>query len=168
MDAQVLIGVGALFISATTYVWSRVREAAIRRAELVKSYTDSFYASRELSELFLKIDYEGLKFSEALLNTRAEVQLIHFLDLLNSIALHYFNRVLGWQDISGTTLGYALVRTHEDEGVRKYLTRIDSWDAEHSGTGAAFRFFRELGDSLKRKPGSAFPVPSRRRAPWLR
>jgi hypothetical protein len=165
VEAQLWIAMAALFISVTTYIWSRIREAAIRRAELVKSYTDTFYSSKEVSALFLRIDYEGYVFSESILNTPSEIILIHFLDLLNSIALHYHNRVLRWRDIAGTTLGYAIVRTYQDKEIQKYLTRIDAHGVahsgvSHSGTGTAFRYFRELGKYLDGKPTRAFHMRS--------
>ena len=127
---------------------------------MVKSYTDSFHSSEKLATLFLKIDYDKFEFSDALLGSPEELDLIHLLDLLNNLALHYRKRVLRWNDIAGTTLGYAVVRAYGDAGVQAYLVRIDEWDQDHSGTGAAFQFFRELGNGLGRQSGGGFPAPT--------
>jgi hypothetical protein len=166
VPAQFWVGLTALCVTVATYVISRRREDAIRRAELVKSYTDTFHSSERVATLFLRIDYDSFEFSESLLGSREELDLIHLLDLLNNLALHYRKRVLRWDDIAGTTLGYAVVRVHGDAGVQAYLARIDDWDQEHSGTGAAFQFFRNLGDSLDRGSGGRFPTPRDHR--WLR
>lgn len=99
MPAQFWVGLAALFVTVTTYVLSRRREDAIRRAELVKSYTDTFHSSEKLAALFLRIDYDKFEFSESLLGSPAELDLIQLLDLLNNLALHYRKRVLRWDDM---------------------------------------------------------------------
>jgi len=59
---------------------TRTAERRLRRAELIRSYTNDFYLSRDVVELFMDIDHERFNYDSTFLGSDRELALIHLLD----------------------------------------------------------------------------------------
>lgn len=149
--------VGALIVAVISYIHANYRDKSIRRAELVKSYTSDFYASEEIVDLFMDIDYERFRFNNGgeWLGGKDEASMVRMLDLFNSVGHNHRRRVLTLSDIHGTTLGYAILRAYESGEVRSYLEHVKAWDGDHLGTGVPFEHFQNLGNALSRRSAAA-------------
>lgn len=150
MDLQDIIGVLALLVAVGTYAATRLRDSAIRRADLVRQFTVDFYSSDAVVALFVDIDYERFKFvedKEKWLGHQPEITLVRMLDLFNSVGHNWHRRVIKLADVHGTTLGYAMLRAMESPEVARYLQFVKKWDSDHLGTGVPFEFFSAHGES---------------------
>jgi hypothetical protein len=147
-----------VIVALLTYVRTARREKAIRQAELVRGYTRDLSMDPALVDLFTDIDYERFRFvaDEATwLGRRPEQDVVRMLDLFNSAGHNWRRDILSLDDIHGTTLGYAILRAHQDPQVQRYLAHVDHWDAEHLGTGVAFENFRALAVALDERSREA-------------
>ncbi|MFI2709087.1 hypothetical protein ACH495_03000 [Micromonospora sp. NPDC018662] len=143
----------AVVVAAGTYILTSRRSRALDRATLVRQYSNDFVHDSEALRLFIEIDYGRFRFDPATtawLGGAPEIRLIRLLDLFNSLGHGWKRGLIGIDDIHGTTLGYAILRAHQDAYVRTYITYVDNHDI-NSGTGAAFEFFRLLAVQLDRQ-----------------
>jgi hypothetical protein len=141
----------ALVVALGTYVATRLRDSAIRRADLVRQFTADFYASDAVVALFVDIDYERFAFVEdkdKWLGHQPEITLVRMLDLFNSVGHNWHRHVIKLADVHGTTLGYAMLRASESPEVAKYLSFVKGWDSDHLGTGVPFEFFQLMANEL--------------------
>lgn len=81
-----------------------------------------------------------------------EVQLVRLLDLFNSIGHNWRRSVLKLDDLRGTTLGYAILKTARYRPVKAYLRHVDASDASALVEGRAFNNFRHLASALEESP----------------
>lgn len=157
VGAEALVAAVAIVVSVIIYARTTVRERAVRRAELVRTYSTDLSQDQSLMDLFTDIDYERFRFvasQETWLGKRPEQDLVRLLDLFNSIGHNWQQKVVRLDDIHGTTLGYAVLRAYEDEDVRGYLGHVATWDADHLGTGVPFEFFQRLARALSERSAS--------------
>jgi hypothetical protein len=148
---QPIIGLTTLLVGVTTYILNARRERAIRRAELVRTYTSEFSVNEALTTLFTDIDYSRFRFiedTEKWLGQKPEQKVVLLLDLFNSIGHNWHRKVLTLEDVRGTTLGYAILRAYRDDDIQRYMRFVDQWDADHLGTGVAFEYFRKIAVAL--------------------
>jgi hypothetical protein len=150
-DLQGTAAVAALVTGLITYIRTSQREKSIRRADLVRGYTVEFYSDEALVTLFTDLDYSRFRFTadeESWLGKKPEQTVVKLLDLFNSVGHNWHRKVLGLEDVHGTTLGYAILRAYNDDEMQKYLAHVDVWDVDHLGTGIAFEYFRRLALAL--------------------
>lgn len=107
---------------------TRTAERRLRRAELIRSYTNDFYLSRDVVELFMDIDHERFNYDSTFLGSDRELALIHLLDNFNALGHSWRRHVISLNDLLPTTLAYAALRTWENPSVRRYLSQIQIWD----------------------------------------
>lgn len=146
------LGLVTLLVAVATYIGTSRRERAIRRAELVQTFTSEFYQVDEVYRLFADIDYERFEFSDdrdSWLGAAPERAVVHMLDIFNSLGLNWYRRVISTRDILGTTIGYAILRAFESVEMRRYLQFVHGHDQEHLGTGVPFEFFQILASELQ-------------------
>jgi hypothetical protein len=146
------LGMATVLVAVFTYIGTSRRDRAIRRAELVATFTSEFYRSEDIYRLFADIDYDRFEFSEdrtSWLGADPERSVVHMLDLFNSLGLNWYRRVISTKDIQGTTIGYAMLRAFESAEMRKYLEFVHGHDQEHLGTGVPFEFFQILAGRLQ-------------------
>ncbi len=95
MDASwdAAIKITAVVVAALTYFGSKRREIRIRRAELVRAYTNDFYADDEFLALFMDIDYNRLG-TEPIVGSDRELAVIRLLDFLNAMGHNWRRGVL--------------------------------------------------------------------------
>lgn len=151
MDLQDVAALLALVIALGTYVSTRLRDSAIRRADLVRQFTADFYANDAVVSLFVDIDYDRFVFiedEEEWLGHQPEITLVRMLDLFNSVGHNWHRHVIALADVHGTTLGYAMLRAVESPEVAKYLRFVKGWDSDHLGTGVPFEFFQLMANEL--------------------
>lgn len=144
----------ALAVTLTTFVVSRIREGRLRRAELVRNYTNDFYADPRITTIFMEVDHGRYCLDEALLGTDVELAIIRVLDYMNVLGHNWQRRVIPLRDITPTTLGYAAIRIHADPCVTWYLRKVEEWDAQRYGPGSGFGYSRELSAALATYPVS--------------
>jgi hypothetical protein len=157
VGAEALVAAVAIVVSVIIYARTTVRERAVRRAELVRTYSTDLSQDQSLMDLFTDIDYERFRFvdsEDSWLGKRPEQDLVRLLDLFNSVGHNWQQKVVRLDDIHGTTLGYAILRAYEDEGVQAYLGHVAIWDADHLGTGVPFEFFQRLARALCERSAS--------------
>lgn len=116
----------------------------MRRAELIRNYTNDFYLSTHITTTFMDIDHGRFVYSDEFLGTEDELALIHLLDYFNNVGHNVRRGVVTLDDLVPTTVGYAALRTWEDPEVRKYLGQITVWDEDRYVPGSAYRYFEEL------------------------
>jgi len=146
------LAIAALLVAVATYLGTSRRERAIRRAELIQTFTSEFYQSDEIYRLFADIDYDRFVFSEDRTNwlgAGPERAVVHMLDLFNSLGLNWCRGVISTTDVQGTTIGYAMLRAFESAEVRRYLQFVHGHDQDHLGTGVPFEFFQTLAADLE-------------------
>ena len=125
------LGLATVLVAVATYIGTSRRERAIRRAELVQTFTSEFYQADEVFRLFADIDYDRFVFSEdreSWLGAAPERAVVHMLDIFNSLGLNWYRRVISTRDVQGTTIGYALLRAFESVEMRKYLQFVHGHD----------------------------------------
>jgi hypothetical protein len=155
----------AVLVALGTYAATRLRDSAIRRADLVRQFTADFYANDDVVKLFVEMDYDRFTFVEdqkTWLGHKPEITLVRMLDLFNSVGHNWHRRVITLADVQGTTLGYAMLRASASPQVATYLSFVEGWDTEHRGTGVPFEFFRLMANELasvsrQRKVGEGGP-----------
>ena len=141
-------------VAAVTHIVTSRYARAMDRASLVRQYSAEFAHDREVIKLFVDIDHEEFRFDPAMaswLGEQPEITVVRMLDLFNSLGHSWSRGLIKLADIHGTTLGYAIVRTHNDPYIRKYIAHVDGHSFEHVGTDAAFEFFRRLAVQLDEK-----------------
>lgn len=148
-----LVSAAAILVAVVTYLLTSRREKGLHRAELGHSYSSEFSHDHDLIDLFTDIDYERFRFAttDDWLGQSPEKVVVRMLDLFNSLGHNWFRKVVSLEDIYGTTLGYAILRAHNDDHVKAYLAYVDHHDADHFGTGDAFEYFRRLGVALEKR-----------------
>jgi hypothetical protein len=147
-------GAAAVAVALLTYVLTSRRSRALDRATLVRQYSTDFAQDPDVVRLFVDIDYERFRFDAAMaswLGHEPEIRVVRMLDLFNSLGHSWSRRLITLDDIHGTTLGYAILRAHNDPYISKYIAYVDEHDFEHLGTGAAFEYFRRLAVRLDEK-----------------
>src|SRR3954454_12033151 len=121
----------AVVVAIATYIGTSRRERAIRRAELIQTYTTEFYWSDEIFDLFTDLDYDRFSFvenHETWLGAKPERAAVHMLGLFNSLGLNWCRGVVSARDIQGTTLGYAMLRARDSSEMRRYLEFVHGHD----------------------------------------
>jgi hypothetical protein len=145
IDWKLAVAIMAVLVSIGTAIASRSRDRRTKTAELVRTYTRDLYANREVLEMFQDIDQDRFDMQlDELVGAHAEIVLVQLLDHLNSIAHNTRRGVLSLRDIMPTTIAYAIVRTWENDAVRRYLRQVRVWDRERFVPGYGFRYFEEL------------------------
>lgn len=164
------VKMAALLIAVVTYLCSRQRELRIRRAELVRTYTNDLYADQAVAQLFMDIDHDRLG-DWKIAGSKNELTLIRLLDHFNAMGHNLKRGVLRVDDIMPTTLAYAALRTWENTAVREYLRHIAQEDRKNYAAGLGFRYFEELAteiawlcgrDGRGETPGAFLSAPTRR------
>jgi hypothetical protein len=138
--------VAAIGVALLTYYRTRAAERRVRRAELVRNYTNDFYLNRDVTALFMDIDHERFVYDDGILGSDRELTLIHLLDYFNVLGHNWKRRIISLDDMLPTTLAYAALRAWENPGIRQYLVQIRIWDEERylGASGSGFRYFEEL------------------------
>jgi len=108
MSAQILVAAVAVIVSVGAFGSTRRRDVVVRRAELLRAYTNDFYADAAMSALFLDLEY-GRTSYELVRKTSHETSLVRLLDLLNSVGHSARVGIIRRRDLLDTTLGYACV-----------------------------------------------------------
>ncbi len=158
VDPQVAVAVVGVAAGLATYVHTSNREKAVHQANLIREYTKDLSSDDRLVDLFTDIDYERFVFTvdpDTWLGRQPEKTLVRLLDLFNSIGHNWHRKVISLEDVHGTTLAYGIMRAHGNPQVQAYLKYVDTWDAEHLGTGAAFEHFRRLAEALEERSRQA-------------
>jgi hypothetical protein len=145
----------AVIVALFTFAVNRVHDRRLRRAELLQNYTNDFYSDKRITDLFMDIDHARYRIRDEDIGTDKELALIRLLDFLNILGYNWLRGVVRLRDIAPTTLGYAAVRLHADQGIVWYLTKIEDWDQERYVPGTGFGYFRELAVALASYPGTA-------------
>jgi hypothetical protein len=130
ISLEQVTAVAAIGVALLTYYRTRAAERRLRRAELVRNYTNDFYFSRDVTTLFMDIDHERFVYDDGLLGSDRELALIHLLDYFNALGHNWKRRIVLLDDILPTTLAYAALRAWENPGVRQYLVQVRIWDEE--------------------------------------
>ena len=146
------LAIAALLVAVVTYLATSRRERAIRRAELIQTFTAEFYESEEIYRLFADLDYDRFVFTPdptTWLGADPERAVVHMLDLFNSLGHHWRQGIISTADVQGTTVGYAMLRAFESPEMRRYLTFVHGHDQDHLGTGVPFEYFQALAAELR-------------------
>jgi hypothetical protein len=157
----------AVIVGLMTYIHTSIRERAFRRADLVRTYSSELSSVPELVELFTQIDYNQFSFvkdQDTWLGKAPEQNLVRLFDVFNSVGHNWRRKVVTLGDIHGTTLGYGIIRAYRSDQVQAYLDYVDTWDADHLGTGVAFENFRRLAVALDKKSTKVRAKRARARA----
>lgn len=152
---QVVLAAIAVVVTLFTFAVNRVHDRRIRRAELLRNYTNDFYSDKRITDLFMDVDHSRYSIGDDEIGTDKELALIRLLDFLNILGYNWLRGVVRLRDIAPTTLGYAAVRLHADRGVVWYLTKVEGWDQERYVPGTGFGYFRELAVALASYPSAA-------------
>jgi hypothetical protein len=152
---QVVVAAIAVLVTLFIFAVNRVHDRRIRRAELLRNYTNDFYSDKRITDLFMDVDHSRYSIDEEEIGTEKELALIRLLDFLNILGYNWLRGVVRIRDIAPTTLGYAAVRLHSDRSVVWYMTKVEVWDQERYVPGTGFGYFRELAVALASYPSSA-------------
>jgi len=151
VSLETMLAAAAVVISLLAFVGTRRLEIRLRRADLMQSYTTEFHTSPPLRTMFLEIIYDRLAIDDTFYDTDRELALLYLLDQLNVVGYLSRSRVLRFREIVPTVLGYAAIRTWDNQVVRDYLERLRTLD--HAGGYAAvsgFPYYEQLAKRLSK------------------
>lgn len=105
----------------------------LKRAEWFLNTTLQFHKDNRLVEIFDAIQYGRFSFNSdqgpgSDLGSKAERELVYWLDFLNAIGDAVAEELLTVQDLKSGTLGYAIEMTLGNQSIEKYLLHVASYD----------------------------------------
>jgi len=159
VSPETMLAAAAVLISVVAYLGTRRLEIRLRRADLMQTYTTEFHSSPQLRTMFLEIIYERLSIDDEFYGTDRELDLLYLLDQLNVVGYLCRSRVLRFREIVPSVIGYAAIRTWDNQVVRDYLEHVRVLD--HAGGYAAvsgFPYFERLGRRLSKLRTNPVPV----------
>ncbi|GHH62533.1 hypothetical protein [Lentzea cavernae] len=137
----------AVLVAVITYLGSKHREMLMRRAELVRGYTNDLYSDAAVVDLFMEIDRNDIR-DVPIAGSDREVVLIRLLDQMNAMGHNWNRGVLKLEDIFPTTLAYAVLRVWKNPIVQEYLRHIKKSDEENYVPGSGFLYFEKLAAAI--------------------
>lgn len=144
MQAEATVAIVAAGITVATWALNSRASRLTQRAEFIRNCTNDFYGSRALTSIFMDIDHDRFRYDASMLGTDKELDLIQYLDYFNAVGHNWCRGVVKIADIMPTTIGYAALRSWENDGVRAYLQQIRRWDEERYSVSTGFIYFEEL------------------------
>ncbi|MFV8320319.1 hypothetical protein [Mycobacterium sp. 23] len=154
MNPQAIVGIFAIAVTLSLFVLNIRRDKKIKKADLLRNYTNDFYDDKRITALFMAVDSKSFSFTSDQMGTDDELNLVRVLDFLNILGHNWREGVISLGDIAPTTLGYAAVQIHADDNVTQYLQDVEKSDEERYRAGNAFGYFRELAVALATYPTS--------------
>jgi hypothetical protein len=140
-----LIAVAGLFLN---YAQLQINHE-LERAKFLTEYTNTFAAS-PLQATVVQLEYEKFDFKRLLQKSKQEEDLAKLLDFLNIISYNVKSKHISINDLSNSTLGYAIFVASNDMGVKKYIEEIDNRSLKRwqLPKGTAWAYLREIGPQI--------------------
>jgi hypothetical protein len=132
--AACVTAIGVL-ISLLTNTRTLLQNNHFKRAEWLMTTTQQFHRDPLLVRLFDAIQYDKFTFDSSngpgsQLGTKEEMELIYWLDFLNSVSDAVDEKLLTINHLRSCTLGYAIDKTLENKSIQQYLKHVAAYDME--------------------------------------